>query len=557
MLEDYTARVEELAHQLDFDSEDITPEEVTAGMNELQSMWEAIAQTYGEETDNADAVAAMRLIEGELRRWRHINVAVVENNNGPLTDSPEAPQGDFEGRVREALEETRRAIKNMSVEDLEGELREGENGLAEAEAERRGDADFAAFADEVRELLDAIRREIASRKENISATKSESAVSPEATQEQESGAESSEVHGEDTKEVPESVTEEAELTAEQIEALDEPAEVKDAALAWLDGDQSLANQLAYVALKQKYATNISRDRAGSGAEEPGVLRRDGGEAPGLEPGGSGRLTDDESSAPGGVRYRLGDPAGTFRERQRAAVANRGTVAPGLKEAEVAVVDITEEDKVTFDLNQGKAALKKDASDYARLRGIIGTMTNEETNGKGKIKISKSSIDKFVDDSASDKSIGKGVHFAVLSKIRELIANSLLAEEHPDVNKKDGGREWGNGINDDLLIHRAYAAARINGEYYRVKLTFKEYADSNKDNKAYSYEVAKIELMPGLTTTPVGAPSLNDINSISGAKLLNNLTKSYDKNVKLLEASEKSGEVQSGEAAMRGHGAAGV
>ena len=57
-------------------------------------------------------------------------------------------------------------------------------------------------------------------------------------------------------------------------------------------------------------------------------------------------------------------------------------------------------------------------------------------------------------------------------------------------------------------------------------------------KPYSYEVTKIELLSGSSQNGTSwSDALN--NSISSAKLLENVEKSYDKGVKLLEVSENS------------------
>jgi hypothetical protein len=56
-------------------------------------------------------------------------------------------------------------------------------------------------------------------------------------------------------------------------------------------------------------------------------------------------------------------------------------------------------------------------------------------------------------------------------------------------------------------------------------------------KPYSYEVTKIELLSGSSQNGTSwSNALN--NSISGAKLLENVEKSYDEGVKILQASKK-------------------
>ena len=57
---------------------------------------------------------------------------------------------------------------------------------------------------------------------------------------------------------------------------------------------------------------------------------------------------------------------------------------------------------------------------------------------------------------------------------------------------------------------------------------------------HDYKVTKIELaISGSSTSDALTNSIETESSVSGVKLLNNIEKSYDKNVKLLDASNKS------------------
>ncbi len=59
-------------------------------------------------------------------------------------------------------------------------------------------------------------------------------------------------------------------------------------------------------------------------------------------GRSGAVTEEsegESLGEPGVRFMMGDGAGTFKERQKRAVAEKGVVMPGLNKAEVKVVEV--------------------------------------------------------------------------------------------------------------------------------------------------------------------------------------------------------------------------
>lgn len=240
-----------------------------------------------------------------------------------------------------------------------------------------------------------------------------------------------------------------------------------------------------------------------------------------------------------ARYNMGDVAEpSFASRRDRAVKEHGYVHPGLNSAEVKVVSIKE--KSPFDTSKKTKALKEDVVAYANEHGIIGTMTEEETKGKGKVTISKASIEKMVDDSATGKSVDKDTHLSITPQLREVIAESLMAETHPDYNKgRDGKRSPENGYNPDNLIHRCYGAISIDGQEYRVKLTLKE-NPSQTSRKAYTYEVTKIELLDSTDGERTGLSSSYQSNSngshtskvnalvpVAVAKVIKNVEKSYD------------------------------
>ena len=122
-------------------------------------------------------------------------------------------------------------------------------------------------------------------------------------------------------------------------------------------------------------------------------------------------------------------------RQR-MIDERGVVMPGLTGKSVNVVGL---EKHPFNTAQRTVDLKKEVKDYAVDANIIGVMANGETGGKGRISISRSSIDKFIDDSAANKGVGKDVHLSVLPRLRDVIRESILVESHTDYNKVDGVR----------------------------------------------------------------------------------------------------------------------
>ena len=159
--------------------------------------------------------------------------------------------------------------------------------------------------------------------------------------------------------------------------------------------------------------------------------------------------------------------------------------------------------------------------------IARTYSGEETGGKGDIRISNAAVDKYLSQSAVDKSESKDVHLAVLKVLPDVIRESVDAEQHADFKRgEDGVRSAANGVNPNVTIHRLYGAVRMDGKLYRVKVTLKEDVKSERSaKKAYSYEATKIELLAGTLVKPEGDdPNTN--NSITAANLLNGVEKSY-------------------------------
>ena len=177
----------------------------------------------------------------------------------------------------------------------------------------------------------------------------------------------------------------------------------------------------------------------------------------------------------------------------------------------------------------------EAKEWAKSH-IVRTLDNEESGGKGNVKISSTAVNKYLSESAVAKSDSKDVHLAVLKKLPEIIHDSVDVETTPDF--KNGVRKVGNEINKNVLIHRCYGAVEINGNIYRVKITLKEYKDAVRDNKAYSYEATKIELLAGTLVGRDISSNPGTNNSISVAKLLKDVEMSYRPGVKVLEESAK-------------------
>ena len=138
----------------------------------------------------------------------------------------------------------------------------------------------------------------------------------------------------------------------------------------------------------------------------------------------------------------------------------------------------------------------EAKDWAK-KQIARTYSGEETGGKGDIRISNAAINKYLSQSAVDKSDSKDVHLSVLKVLPEVIRESVDAEQHADYKKgEDGVRSAKNGINPNVTIHRLYGAVRMDGKVYRVKVTLKEDKTSKEPKVPHSYEATKIELFAG-------------------------------------------------------------
>ena len=162
--------------------------------------------------------------------------------------------------------------------------------------------------------------------------------------------------------------------------------------------------------------------------------------------------------------------------------------------------------------------------------IARTYSGEDTGGKGNIRISNAAVDKYLSQSAVDKSGSKDVHLAVLKVLPDVIRESVDAEQHADFKKgEDGVRSAENCINPNVTIHRLYGAVRMDGKVYRVKVTLKENSARSRDpKKAYSYEATKIELLAGQHGKDSETERFprNSNNSITAAKLLNGVDNSY-------------------------------
>lgn len=231
-----------------------------------------------------------------------------------------------------------------------------------------------------------------------------------------------------------------------------------------------------------------------------------------------------------------------------AVAERGIVMPGLNETEVRVVEVPRHD---FEGDKPIAQARKWAKE-----NIVGEHTLTDSSGREvPYAISGRAIDKYLSSSAIDKSDNLGVHLSVLTKLPEVISESIEAEIHPDYNKGDDGmRRPENGYEADKLIHRFYGIVDIDGEDYRVKTTIIESRDNKVVTLPHSFEVTEIELLPKDNSSNKMEPTVSPKDSgvpHRTANLLKGVEKSYDAGVKLLETSEKASMQGAAEAAEQG------
>ena len=238
----------------------------------------------------------------------------------------------------------------------------------------------------------------------------------------------------------------------------------------------------------------------------------------------------------------------FESTRDRAIREKGIVTPGLNDGEVRIV------RVGQHLFSGDKPIKQ-AEAWAKAN-IVGLHTATDSRGdEFEYSISKNKIEKQLSVSAVGRSENLGVHLAALTKLPEIISESIEAEIHPDYKKgADGQRKPENGVNNAALIHRFYGAAEIDGKIYRVKTTMEEFVDDNRPNTPHSFEVTKIELLeaPSASTDngsgqPLAMTSNNSDEAQGSAssiresrlgttKLLENVEKSYDAGKKLLDES---------------------
>ena len=129
----------------------------------------------------------------------------------------------------------------------------------------------------------------------------------------------------------------------------------------------------------------------------------------------------------------------------------------------------------------------------------------------------------------------------MQNLPSIIHDSIDTETHPNFTSHGAKKEAGVFTYDkNTLVHVLYGAVKIGDKLCRVKLTAKEYPN-NERTKPYSFMVTSIDTEIE-SLEPIGVQARSEDgysnNSISAAKLLNGVEKSYDKGKHLLEESEK-------------------
>lgn len=160
------------------------------------------------------------------------------------------------------------------------------------------------------------------------------------------------------------------------------------------------------------------------------------------------------------------------------------------------------------------------------------------NGVDRILISRNAKKKLVYQMSNLYNAVRFAYIQAVPHIEELVYNSLLLEEHRDRMKNEEGERLLENYSDRNIekIQRLYGAFQYNSQLYRVKTTIQVFKEAQGTSIHHGYDITEIELLNPKTATPKEGrlQPLNN-NSISLAKLLNNVELSYEPNVKLLDA----------------------
>ena len=244
--------------------------------------------------------------------------------------------------------------------------------------------------------------------------------------------------------------------------------------------------------------------------------------------------DETAEETKGALFRFSKTPEEFDAIQKLAKENKGVVMPNLRDRTLNIVDVPKH-WFTGNLKNARAEARKWATEE-----YVGK-DFPLPDGEGNYTISSNAIKKYIDNSSIGQSDNPSVHLSVLTSLPRIIEESIDTEIHADYKKIDNSRKAEYGINkEDLLVHRLYGAVDIEGKLYRVKITMYEFRKGN--NSPHNYEVTKIELIEDPTasqTNEFSRPLSASTNSISVAKLLDGVVKSYDGSKKVLDESDNS------------------
>lgn len=283
------------------------------------------------------------------------------------------------------------------------------------------------------------------------------------------------------------------------------------------------NELRYILWR-------SKERLERGKEHPIDLARDIVKREELG------LTDE-------ARYNMGDAPETFKARQRRAAENKGTVMPGLNDAQVKVVDVPRHHYTGNIAEATRQAIEAAKAKFAP-NGKARTLRYDNFGATFDYSISGSAVEESLNPKQQAKSVNKGVHIAMAEHLDEIIGQSIEVEEHPDYLKNEKGERNTSIINDKALMHRFYGAVVVDGVPYRVMTLMREDRRFNEGNAVHAYEVQKIEVLDEETpNTPNGSHTskVNALVPVAVAKVIKNVEKSYDTGKNLLEQSKLADE----------------
>ena len=233
-----------------------------------------------------------------------------------------------------------------------------------------------------------------------------------------------------------------------------------------------------------------------------------------------------------------NPQKAFDSLQRRAEYCKGIVMPDL---DTTIINIVEVKPHNFNSNDPLGEAKTWAE-----KNLVGIYkAHEDTYDEFEYEISKSAIRKYLSPTAIIKSDNLLIHLSALKFIPKIIEESIEVEIHANYTKVNGIRNLESPIDKTILIHRYYGAIRMINNKYRIKTTIKEFRDTSRKNKPYTFEVIKIELLDLSSNSPISTAS--GPNSLGGlstnvANILQNVEKSYDKGKFLLEETKKHAEI---------------